>query len=142
MCLGALRGEHSLKVARSVRAVQRFPLRRPTGGLNLIDSESFDDGTLFAARQEQVGNPQHTHHYADPCRHNDDPSAVEVPPVYQPTTIAGIQCYSNMRQPNGMSPYYDGSLKEADIASHTYNAAGAAVTKGPLCIFARAIGPQ
>ena len=26
MCLGALRGEHSLKVARSARAVQRFPL--------------------------------------------------------------------------------------------------------------------
>ena len=27
MCLGALRGEHSLKVARSARAVQRFPHR-------------------------------------------------------------------------------------------------------------------
>ena len=26
MCLGALRGEHSLKVARSARAVQGFPL--------------------------------------------------------------------------------------------------------------------
>ena len=26
MCLGALRGEHSLKVARSARAVQRLPL--------------------------------------------------------------------------------------------------------------------
>ena len=26
MCLGALRGEHSLKVARSARAVQRFPV--------------------------------------------------------------------------------------------------------------------
>ena len=26
MCLGALRGEHSLKVSRSARAVQRFPL--------------------------------------------------------------------------------------------------------------------
>ena len=28
VCLGALRGEHSLKVARSARAVQRLPLSK------------------------------------------------------------------------------------------------------------------
>ena len=37
MCLGALPGEHSLKVARSARAVQRFPRSRVlTGSLSFM----------------------------------------------------------------------------------------------------------
>ena len=78
--------------------------RRPAGGPNLIDSESSDDGILLAARQDQVGDAQHTRHYVAPHRFQDDPSVGVVPPGYHSVTIAGIHCYSNLQGPKGWKP--------------------------------------
>ena len=71
------------------------------------------------------------------------------PPV-QPTGVApnpstahvGIPCYSNEQPPTGTSLYSDGSLQTVEIAGSVYQAAGAAVTKGPLRILAQVAGPQ
>ena len=79
--------------------------RRPAGGPNLIHTESSDDGILLAPPDQQVGNPQHARYHMGPCKYHDDPSFGGVPPGYNPTTIAGIQCYSNMQNPEGMSLY-------------------------------------
>ena len=46
MCLGALQGEHSLKVARNARAVQGFPLGVPKLRLFLLYAHSL--GTVQA----------------------------------------------------------------------------------------------
>ena len=61
---------------------------------------------------------------------------------YHPTTIAGIKCYSNLKQLDGTSLYFDGSLQMVEIAGSEYRAVGAAVTKGPWRILARVVGPQ
>ena len=100
-------------------------------GPNLIDSENSDDGVLLSARKEQVGDALHTRHrhYIAPHRYHEDPSA-------------GIPCYSNQQPPTGTSLYSDGSLQTVEIAGSEYQAAGAAVTKGPLRILARVAGPQ
>ena len=42
-----------------------------------------------------MGYPSHTRHYIDLCRYWEDPLAGTIPPGYEPTTIAGICCYSN-----------------------------------------------
>ena len=44
MCLGALRGEHSLKVARRARAGQTFPHSRRRDRINLVLWRSLDKG--------------------------------------------------------------------------------------------------
>ena len=115
---------------------------RPAGGPNLIDSESSDDGVLLSARKEQVGDALHTRHYIAPHRYHEDPSAGTVPAGYHPVNIAGIPCYSNKQPPTGTSLYSDGSLQTVQIAGSEYQAAGAAVTKGPLRILASVAGPQ
>ena len=115
---------------------------RPAGGPNLIDSESSDDGVLLSARKEQVRDALHTRHYIAPHRYHEDPSAGTVPAGYRPVTIAGIPCYSNQQPPTGTSLYSDGSLQTVESAGSEYQAAGAAVTKGPLRILARVAGPQ
>ena len=65
-----------------------------------------------------------------------------MPAGYRPVTIAGIPWYSNQQLPTGTSLYSDGSLQTVQIAGSEYQAAGAAVTKGPLRILARLAGPQ
>ena len=65
-----------------------------------------------------------------------------MPPGYCPVTIAGIPWYSNQQPPTGTSLYSDGSLQIVEIAGLEYQAAGAAVTTGPLHILARVAGPQ
>ena len=97
---------------------------------------------LLSARKEQVGDALHTRHYIAPHRYHEDPSAGTVPAGYRPVTIAGIPCYSNQQPPTGTSLYSDGSLQTVQIAGSEYQAAGAAVTKGPLRILARVVGPQ
>ena len=114
---------------------------RPAGGPNLLDNESSDDGILPSARKEQAGDALHTRHYVAPHRYHEDPSTGTMPAGYHPTTIAGIKCYSNLKQPDGTSLYSDGSLQVVETAGSEYQAAGAAVTKGPLRILARVVGP-
>ena len=63
-------------------------------------------------------------------------------PEYAPTTIAGIPCYTNGRQSEGIYLFWDGSLQSAGIVGYIYQTAGAAVTKGTLRIMARVTGPQ
>ena len=65
-----------------------------------------------------------------------------VPARYHHVTIAGIPCYSNQKQPKGPNLDSDGSLQTVEIAGSKYQAAGAAVTKGPLRILAQIVGPQ
>ena len=115
---------------------------RPAGGPNLIDSESSDDGVLLLARKEQVGDALHTRYYIAPHRYHEDPSAGTVPAGYRPVTIAGIPCYSNQQPPTATSLYSDGRLQTVVIAGSEYQAASAAVTKGPIRILARVAGPQ
>ena len=83
-----------------------------------------------------------TRHYIAPHRYHEDPSAGTVPAGYHPVNIAGIPCYSNKQPPTGTSLYSDGSFQTVQIAGSEYQAAGAAVTKGPLRILARVAGPQ
>ena len=106
------------------------------GGANLIDSESSDDGLLLSARKDQVGDALHTRHYVAPHQYHEDPSVGTVPAGYRPVTIAGIPCYSNKQPPTGTSLYSDGSLQTVEIAGSEYQAASAAVAKGPLRILA------
>ena len=115
---------------------------RPDGGPNLIDSESSHDGILLSARKEQMGDALYTHHYIAPHRYHEDPSAGTVPAGYRPVTIAGIPCYSNQQPPTGTSLYSDGTLQTVEIAGLEYQAAEAAMTKGPLRILARVPNPQ
>ena len=89
-----------------------------------------------------MGDALHTRHYVAPHRYHEDPSAGTVPAGYHPVNIAGIACYSNKQPPTGTSLYSDGSLQTVQIAGSEYQAAGAAVTKGPLRILARVAGPQ
>ena len=56
--------------------------------------------------------------------------------------IVGIPCYPNQQPPTEMSLHSDGSLQIAEIAGSEYQLAGAAMTKVPLRIFARVVGPQ
>ena len=48
----------------------------------------------------------------------------------------------NQKQLEGKSVYSDGSLQTVEIVGSEYQAAGAAVTKGPLPIVPRFMGPQ
>ena len=107
-----------------------------------LDSESSNDGVLLTARKEQVGDALHTRHYTAPHRCHEDPSAGTVPVGYHPITIAGILCYSNQQPPARTSLYSDGNLQTVEIAGSEYQAAGAVVTKGPLCILTRVAGPR
>ena len=118
-----------------------LPLR-PAGAPNLIDSESSDDGVVLSARKEQVRDALHTRHYIAPHRYHEDPSAGTVPAGYRPVPIADILCYSNQQAPTGTSLYSDSGLQLVEIAGSEYQAAGAAVTKGPLRILVRVAGPQ
>ena len=88
-----------------------------------------------------MGDALHTRHYIAPHQYHEDPSAGMVPPGYRPVTIAGILCYSNQQPPTGTSLYSDGSLQTVEIAGSEDQAAGAAVTKGPLHILARVADP-
>ena len=115
---------------------------RPARGPNLIDSKSTDDGVLLSARKEQMGDALHMRHYIAPRRYHEDPLAGTVPTGYRPVTIAGIPCYSNHQPPIGRSLYSDCSLQPVEIAGLEYQAAGAAVTKGPLRILAWVAGPR
>ena len=85
---------------------------------------------MVASCKEQVGDTQHTRHYVAPYRYGDDPSEGVVPARYHMVTTAGIQCYSNVKQPEGTSLYLDGSLQAVEPAGAEYQAAGASVTKG------------
>ena len=89
-----------------------------------------------------MGDALHTRHYIAPHRCHEDPSAGTVPVGYHPVSIAGILCYSNHQALAGTSLSSNGSLQIVEVAGSEYQAAGTAVTKGPLRILARVAGPR
>ena len=64
---------------------------------NLLDSQSFDDGTLLSIRKEQMRDALETRHYMALHRSHNGPLVDMNSAGYHPVTVVGIPCELNAK---------------------------------------------